>query len=101
MKPVLSILAIGAVASLGALTPTAAEARPPHGCPPGLAKKNPPCIPPGLAKKGDYFYDYEYERIERRDDRYDFYRIGDLVVSADRKTGRILQLFDELGNELK
>jgi hypothetical protein len=22
-----------------------------HGCPPGLAKKNPPCIPPGQAKK--------------------------------------------------
>lgn len=22
------------------------------GCPPGLAKKNPPCVPPGHAKKG-------------------------------------------------
>lgn len=22
------------------------------GCPPGLAKKNPPCVPPGQAKKG-------------------------------------------------
>jgi Ni/Co efflux regulator RcnB len=22
-----------------------------HGCPPGLAKKNPPCVPPGQAKK--------------------------------------------------
>lgn len=28
-------------------------AAPAHGthCPPGLAKKNPPCVPPGLAKK--------------------------------------------------
>jgi len=25
---------------------------PPRGCPPGLAKKNPPCVPPGQAKKG-------------------------------------------------
>lgn len=24
----------------------------PAGCPPGLAKKNPPCVPPGQAKKG-------------------------------------------------
>jgi hypothetical protein len=24
----------------------------PKGCPPGLAKKNPPCVPPGQAKKG-------------------------------------------------
>jgi Ni/Co efflux regulator RcnB len=23
-----------------------------HACPPGLAKKNPPCVPPGQAKKG-------------------------------------------------
>jgi len=71
-------------------------------CPPGLAKKNPPCVPPGQAKKariGDHYWDYnDYRRVERRDDRYDFYRIGDVVVSADRKTGRIMHLFDELGN---
>lgn len=44
-------------------------------CPPGLAKKNPPCVPPGLAKKGvsqdDWlaYDDDEYDRIwiERRD----------------------------------
>ena len=23
-----------------------------YNCPPGLAKKNPPCVPPGQAKKG-------------------------------------------------
>jgi len=73
-------------------------------CPPGLAKKNPPCVPPGQAKKarvGDHYYDYEYKRVDRHDDRYDFYRIGDVVVSADRKTGRILHLFDELGRVLE
>ena len=26
-------------------------------CPPGLAKKNPPCVPPGLAKKGSRSYE--------------------------------------------
>jgi len=26
------------------------------GCPPGLAKKNPPCVPPGLAKNSGYGY---------------------------------------------
>ena len=28
-----------------------AMAAPGYGCPPGLAKKNPPCMPPGQAKK--------------------------------------------------
>ena len=73
-------------------------------CPPGLAKKQNGCMPPGQAKKvriGDHYYDYDYERVRRHDDRYDFYRIGDIVVSADRKTGRILHLFDALGRELQ
>jgi len=76
----------------------------PGNCPPGLAKKNPPCIPPGQAKKariGDYYYDYDYVRVHRSDPRYDFFRIGDIVVSADRRTGRILHLFDELGRVLE
>ena len=30
------------------------------GCPPGLAKKNPPCVPPGLAKKDGYQRDSYY-----------------------------------------
>lgn len=45
-------------------------------CPPGLAKKDPPCVPPGLAKKGvtyDEWASYDrgdYDRIwiERRDE---------------------------------
>lgn len=54
-------------------------------CPPGLAKKNPPCVPPGLAKKNgggdrDYYidddryldddYDYRDRRVTRIVDRY-------------------------------
>ena len=34
-----------------------------NGCPPGLAKKNPPCIPPGQAKKynpGQHINNYVY-----------------------------------------
>ncbi len=34
-------------------------------CPPGLAKKNPPCVPPGLAKScipGEYRQDDDYWR---------------------------------------
>lgn len=40
------------IALLVCLLPLAAPAlaSPPGGCPPGLAKKNPPCVPPGLAK---------------------------------------------------
>lgn len=40
-------------------------------CPPGLAKKNPPCVPPGLAKKG------VTARTGDRDDQFDPYGIGD------------------------
>lgn len=45
-------------------------------CPPGLAKKDPPCVPPGLAKKGVTYEEWasydqgEYDAIwlERRDE---------------------------------
>lgn len=45
-------------------------------CPPGLAKKDPPCVPPGLANKGvtyDEWASYDQEEydtiwVERRDD---------------------------------
>ncbi|MEQ9241832.1 hypothetical protein [Roseovarius indicus] len=44
-------------------------------CPPGLAKKNPPCVPPGLAKNGvtyDEWASYDQDRydsiwVDRRD----------------------------------
>ena len=40
-------------------------------CPPGLAKKDPPCVPPGLAKKG------VTARMMDRDGQFDPYGIGD------------------------
>jgi len=42
-----------------------------NGCPPGLAKKNPPCVPPGLARGGDR-YDDDFRRVLRLD-RPDFW----------------------------
>ena len=70
-------------------------------CPPGLAKKNPPCIPPGQAKKygykrGDYIRD-NYVVI-RRPERYGldpnetYYRVGDQVLRVDRETREVLDL---------
>ncbi len=62
------------------------------GCPPGLAKKNPPCIPPGHTLR-----DYDYERI-RDYDRYDldrrnsYYRVGELIYRADPDTFKILEV---------
>ena len=43
-------------------------------CPPGLAKKNPPCVPPGQARKSDDRY---YPRVG------DVLRVGDYVVVRD------------------
>ena len=40
-------------------------------CPPGLAKKNPPCVPPGLADKG------VTGRVIGQDTPFDPYGIGD------------------------
>ena len=42
-------LVLIAMACLPLVSPASAEAK---SCPPGLAKKNPPCVPPGQAKKG-------------------------------------------------
>ncbi|SPF78537.1 hypothetical protein ALP8811_02464 [Aliiroseovarius pelagivivens] len=69
------------------------------GCPPGLAKKNPPCVPPGLAKpkEGDYVHDYDYlpftdyDRYQL-DPRYSYYRVGEMIYRADPTTFRILEV---------
>ena len=37
--------------SISAAGTSVAMAKSTKHCPPGLAKKNPPCVPPGLAKK--------------------------------------------------
>lgn len=77
-------------------------------CPPGLAKKNPPCVPPGLAKKrgyygvGDIIYD-DYRIIRDRDyrryglDRDEtYYRVGNNVYRVDRDTREVLEFMGAL-----
>ncbi|WP_172676982.1 excinuclease ABC subunit A [Aestuariivita boseongensis] len=77
------------------------------GCPPGLAKKNPPCIPPGQAKKR--YYPEGYVPIYRIGDRIDrdyeilrypsryglengllYYVVGREVFRISPETGRVL-----------
>lgn len=83
------------------------------GCPPGLAKKNPPCVPPGQAKKGvttDQWLngDRTGDVIDRADLIYldDFLRydltplpygqryaiVDDRIVVIEAESYRILQL---------
>lgn len=51
MKLAPSLLALALMAFAPVISTGAAFADS-KGCPPGLAKKNPPCVPPGQAKKG-------------------------------------------------
>lgn len=87
-------------------------APPAHACPPGLAKKNPPCVPPGLAQKrhdADRYFDRDdrYRRGDRIrgdyiviDDPYryglnrgdSYARIGNYVYRIDRQTREVLDL---------
>ena len=86
-------------------------------CPPGLAKKNPPCVPPGLAKKGVRADDGDRDYVRRRDDddafrpiiwgeddwrdrwhdRYgrDYYEDPAYVLGPD---GRVYEVGDRLDN---
>ncbi|MDZ4094039.1 MAG: hypothetical protein U1D35_03905, partial [Paracoccaceae bacterium] len=48
------------------------------GCPPGLAKKNPPCVPPGQAKKG-----VTTNQWLNRDRTGDVVNRGDLIFLDD------------------
>ncbi|MFY0691303.1 MAG: excinuclease ABC subunit A [Paracoccaceae bacterium] len=74
-------------------------------CPPGLAKKNPPCIPPGQVKKiypdfhprydvGDRIYrDYRIIRDVRRyglRDDYLYYLVGREIFHISPETGRVI-----------
>ena len=76
-------------------------------CPPGLVKKNPPCVPPGQARKysrGDVIYgDY---RIIGDPGRYGldrdqtYYRVGDYVYRVDRDTREVLDLIGAVARVL-
>ena len=80
-------------------------------CPPGLARKNPPCIPPGQARKSyDHHYgsrigdilrigDYVVIRDPRRlnlkpHDDWRYYRDGDRAYRVDRDTRKILSVIN-------
>ncbi|WP_136653203.1 hypothetical protein [Paracoccus aeridis] len=79
-------------------------------CPPGLAKKNPPCVPPGQARKhddhhgtrvgdvlrvGDYAVIRDFDRydLERRRG-WDYYRDDDRVYRVDSDTRKILAVIN-------
>ena len=77
-------------------------------CPPGLAKKNPPCIPPGLAKKGVTVGEADLATIgDRLPDGYQviidprlfepgsntrYVRYGDTIYRVDDETGTVLDV---------
>lgn len=76
-------------------------------CPPGLAKKNPPCVPPGQARKygrGDVIHgDYWIIRNPRRfglDGDETYYRVGEYVYRVDRETREVLDLIGAVARVL-
>ena len=124
MKYWVTILAAAMMLSTPGLSGAEAKSKT-DGCPPGLAKKNPPCVPPGQAKKRDYDHDhdhsdgYHYHRGDRyySDDRlsdYDrrryglprlrrgesYYRVGDSFLRVDNETREVLDLLAALGRVL-
>lgn len=107
-------VAVAAVALLIAIGSSAGAA--PKGCPPGLAKKDPPCVPPGLAKqgvgtddwlrRGDYL-DRDHDRL-RNPEIYGlpsiggnegYYRDGRIVYRVDERTRRVIEWI-ELTDEI-
>ena len=79
-------------------------------CPPGLAKKNLPCIPPGQAKKyaphygtrigdvlrgGDYVVIRDPRRYDLEQRRgWDYYRDDDRIYRVDSGTRKILSVLN-------
>ncbi len=70
-------------------------------CPPGLAKKNPPCVPPGLAQQAHPYrpgdrLSGDYLAIDGSrhgwDGRYGYYRQGGYVIQVDRSTMEVIGL---------
>lgn len=66
-------------------------------CPPGLAKKNPPCVPPGQAKKygrGDHLDHYVYIQNPGRYglNNGHYVTAGNYVYRIDENTREVLNL---------
>lgn len=98
---------VGAPKSVAAM-PVSAK-----GCPPGLAKKNPPCVPPGQARKA---YEQTYRVGERLPDgfiilrtpsrygldpRRTYYERDGYIVQVDRETRQILNLIGAISDILQ
>lgn len=74
-------------------------------CPPGLAKKNPPCVPPGQAKKyghGDRLPDYvRIQNPDRYGLRNGYYvTSGNYVYRIDQNTREVLNLIGAVSDIL-
>jgi len=77
-------------------------------CPPGLAKKNVPCVPPGQVKKfarGDYIKG-DFRKIDspnnwglKRNGHY--VRAGDYVYEIDSDTHKVLNVIGAVADVLK
>lgn len=98
-----------ALIAFSPLGPTVALAQPAADhCPPGLAKKNPPCVPPGQVGKsyriGDLYSgdghwnggDSMRYGLPRLSPRESYYRVGDRFLRVDDDTRLILELIDVL-----
>ncbi|MFU8881863.1 MAG: hypothetical protein ACNA7Q_05800 [Rhodobacterales bacterium] len=82
-------------------------------CPPGLAKKNPPCVPPGQARKsgGDHYRigdkvpdGFIILRSPSRyglDPRYTYYERNGYVVHVDQESRKILNLIGAVADLLQ
>jgi hypothetical protein len=84
-------------------------------CPPGLAKKNPPCIPPGQARQGMIIGEGPYAIGTRLPEGFRviidprhyaeggsslYARLGDSLYRVDRRTGLVLDLIGNLASLL-
>ena len=83
-------------------------------CPPGLAKKNPPCVPPGQAKKGVLADPYKVGEllplgyttiltptVQSGADASVYARSGDSLYRVAPSTGEVQQQFGEVGRLIK
>lgn len=101
IRTILTVAALGMAAVT--LAPEPALAR--NDCPPGLAKKNPPCVPPGLAKKGvrydwragerlsgDYSLTRDWNRygLPPLEERLAYAILADRILRVDRETLEVL-----------
>ena len=98
-----------ALLALSPVGPSVAHAQSSVGhCPPGLAKKKPPCVPPGQVGKSyrigeryaeDGYWDDDYRRrydLPRLPRGESYYRIGDSFLRVDDETRLILELIEVL-----